>query len=127
METDRLSRRKRMREDEEATGDHKRQRVAGTTLFNTPKDPFASRTFYDGAFFPTATLHANPRADGRDAIGFQDIIGPATSSDLKLAILSSFGCSPEWLKSHFPLAVPVVLSRIFMSMLLLHTKLRRDA
>ncbi|KAJ6568428.1 tyrosyl-DNA phosphodiesterase-domain-containing protein [Mycena vulgaris] len=109
MEADRLARRKRMREDEEATGDHKRQRVAGTTLYNTPKTPLASRTFYDGAFFPTATLHANQRADGREAIGFQDIIGPATNSDLKFAILSSFGCSPEWLKSHFPPAVPVVL------------------
>jgi hypothetical protein len=65
--------------------------------------------FYDGAFFPTATLHANPRADGREAIHFADIIGPASSSDLKLAIISSFGLQPEWLAPHFNSDVPVIV------------------
>lgn len=105
MEAERLARRKRILEDEETGADSKRQR---TTIAST-QTPIQSRTFYDGAFFPTGTVHANPRADGREAIGFQDILGPAGSSDLKLAILSSFSCDPEWLKPHFNSGLPVIL------------------
>ncbi|KAJ6580791.1 tyrosyl-DNA phosphodiesterase-domain-containing protein [Mycena capillaripes] len=105
MEAERLARRKRMLEDDERSGDSKRQRTSGGT---TAKSPLASRMFYDGAFFPTATLHANPRADGREAIRFADIIGP-TNSDLKLAIISSFGLQPEWLAPHFNPDVPIIV------------------
>ncbi|KAJ7114050.1 hypothetical protein C8R44DRAFT_796164 [Mycena epipterygia] len=105
MEAERLARRKRILEDEEMGADSKRQR---TTIAST-QTPIASRTFYEGAFFPTGTVHANPRADGREAIGFQDIVGPVGSSDLKLAILSSFSCDPEWLKPHFNAGLPVIL------------------
>ncbi|KAJ7654592.1 tyrosyl-DNA phosphodiesterase-domain-containing protein [Mycena polygramma] len=97
MEAERLARRKRVLEDDQTT-DPKRQRISART-------PIASRMFYDGAFFPTATLHANPRADGREAIGLKDIVGPPTS-DLKLAILSSFGLEPDWLAST---SIPVFL------------------
>ncbi|KAJ6471895.1 hypothetical protein C8R45DRAFT_1104119 [Mycena sanguinolenta] len=66
-------------------GDSKRQRLLSST---SAKTPIVSRIFYEGAFFPIATLHANPRATaGREAIQFQDILGPA-NSDLKLAIVS---------------------------------------
>ncbi|KAJ7663971.1 tyrosyl-DNA phosphodiesterase-domain-containing protein [Mycena polygramma] len=99
MEAERLARRKRVLEDDQTT-DPKRQRISART-------PIASRMFYDGAFFPTATLHANPRADGREAIGLKDIVGPPTS-DLKLAILSSFGLEPDWLAEHFHPSVPVI-------------------
>ncbi|KAJ7780099.1 tyrosyl-DNA phosphodiesterase-domain-containing protein [Mycena maculata] len=76
MEVDRLARRKCMLQAEETAGDSKRQRISGTTTSSTPKTPLASRMFYDGAFFPTATLHANPRADGREVIRFEDITCP---------------------------------------------------
>ncbi|KAJ7498156.1 tyrosyl-DNA phosphodiesterase-domain-containing protein [Mycena galericulata] len=111
MEAERLARRKRMLQDEEPAGpgESKRQRVSNTTISSTSKTPLASRMFYNGAFFPTATLHANPRADGREAIRLEDIVGPSSNSDLTLAILSSFGASPEWLGSHFDSTVPVVL------------------
>ncbi|KAJ7147676.1 hypothetical protein C8R43DRAFT_1010422 [Mycena crocata] len=109
MEADRLARRKRMLDDADATGDSKRQRVSGTIISSTPKTPLASRTFFDGAFFPTATLDGSPRADGRKAIEFHEIIGPTSGSDLQFAILSSFGCSPEWLTPHFNSSVPVIL------------------
>ncbi|KAJ7780085.1 tyrosyl-DNA phosphodiesterase-domain-containing protein [Mycena maculata] len=108
MEADRLARRKRMLQDEEMAGDSKRQRISGTTVSSTPKTPLASRMFYDGVFFPTATLHANPRADGREAIRFEDIVGPADNS-IQLAILSSFGFSPEWLAPHFDSSVPLII------------------
>ncbi|KAJ7483429.1 tyrosyl-DNA phosphodiesterase-domain-containing protein [Mycena latifolia] len=109
MEAERLARRKHALEEQGTSGDPKRQRIASTTVSSTPQTPLASRMFYDGAFFPTATLHATPRADGREAIGFQDILGPASSPDLKLVIISSYGCSPEWLEPHFHPAVPVIL------------------
>ncbi|KAJ7483416.1 tyrosyl-DNA phosphodiesterase-domain-containing protein [Mycena latifolia] len=105
IEADRLARRKRALEEQETSGDSKRQRIASPT----PKTPLASRMFNDGAFFPTPTSQATPRADGREAIELHDIIGPASSPDLKLAILSSFSCSPEWLQAHFHPAVPVIL------------------
>jgi hypothetical protein len=107
MEAERLARRKRTLEDDETSGESKRPRLAGNSVTSTPQTPLASRMFYDGAFFPTATLHANPRADGREAIRFQDILG--TASELTLAILSSFTCDPEWLQSHFAAAVPIIL------------------
>ncbi|KAJ6485522.1 tyrosyl-DNA phosphodiesterase-domain-containing protein [Mycena sanguinolenta] len=108
MEAERLARRKRALQDDEAAGDSKRQRLSGTTASTSAKAPIASRIFYEGAFFPTATLHANPRADGREAIQFQDILGPA-NSDLKLAIVSSFGVDEEWLALHFSPDVPVIV------------------
>ncbi|KAJ7691949.1 tyrosyl-DNA phosphodiesterase-domain-containing protein [Mycena rosella] len=107
LEADRLARRKRTLEDEEKSGDSKRRRTAAVA--STPPTPLISRMFYDGAFFPTATSHAYSREDGRQAIGFQDILGPASTPDLKLAIVSSYGCSPEWLQSYFHPAVPVIL------------------
>ncbi|KAF7371136.1 hypothetical protein MSAN_00748900 [Mycena sanguinolenta] len=108
MEAERLARRKRALQDDEAAGDSKRQRLSGTTPSSSAKAPIASRIFYDGAFFPTMTLHANPRADGREAIQLQDILGPA-NSDLKLAIVSSFGVDDEWLGQHFSSDVPVIV------------------
>ncbi|KAJ6568434.1 hypothetical protein DFH09DRAFT_1278058 [Mycena vulgaris] len=75
--------------------------ASSASWYHTFCHPENPARIYDGAFFPTATLHANPRVDGREAISFQDIIGPASSSDLNLALLSSFGS--------FPPAVPVVL------------------
>ncbi|KAJ7498142.1 tyrosyl-DNA phosphodiesterase-domain-containing protein [Mycena galericulata] len=99
MEAERLARRKRMLQDEEPPGVSKP---------STSRTPLASRKFYDGAFFPTATLHANPRADGRETIRLEHIVGPSSISDLTLAVLSSFGASPEWLGSHFDFTVPVM-------------------
>ncbi|KAJ7236427.1 tyrosyl-DNA phosphodiesterase-domain-containing protein, partial [Mycena haematopus] len=109
MEAERLARRKRTLQDE-TTGDSKRQRVsqAGATLSSTTNTPIASRIFHDGIFFPTKTLHANPRADGREAIQLQDILGPA-NYDLRLAIVSSFGLDEEWLALHFSPDVPVIV------------------
>ncbi|KAF7345486.1 hypothetical protein MVEN_01567100 [Mycena venus] len=108
MEAERLARRKRMLQDDETVGDSKRQRTSAATVSSTHKTPIASRIFYDGVFFPTATVHANPRADGREAIRLQDIVGPP-SSDLKLAILSSYGVGYEWLAPHFDRDVPVIV------------------
>ncbi|KAJ7330426.1 tyrosyl-DNA phosphodiesterase-domain-containing protein [Mycena albidolilacea] len=110
MEAERLARRKCvLQDDDESAGDSKRQRVSGATISTTTKTPLASRLFYSGAFFPTMTLPANPRADGREAIRFADITGSTTSSDLKLAIISSFGIQPEWLAPHFNNEVPVIV------------------
>ncbi|KAF7345485.1 hypothetical protein MVEN_01567000 [Mycena venus] len=108
MEAERLARRKRMLQDDETVGDSKRQRTSAATVSSTHKTPIASRIFYDGVFFPTATVHANLRADGREAIRLQDIVGPP-SSDLKLAILSSYGVDYEWLAPHFDRDVPVIV------------------
>ncbi|KAK7007425.1 tyrosyl-DNA phosphodiesterase-domain-containing protein [Favolaschia claudopus] len=100
MEAERLARRKRTLGDNDtiAGNDAKRQR--------TTPPPLASRRFYDGAFFPTYTIHANPRADGREAIRFEEVVG---KSGLKLAILSSFGFDPIWLAPHFASDVPVIM------------------
>ncbi|KAJ7155888.1 tyrosyl-DNA phosphodiesterase-domain-containing protein [Mycena filopes] len=106
MEAERLARRKRMLGDEDAGDSNKRQRTSGPAVsVATNKTSLASRMFYDGAFFPTATQHANPRADGREAIRFADIVG----SDLKLAILSSYGLEPDWLAPHFDPTLPVIV------------------
>ncbi|KAK7031725.1 tyrosyl-DNA phosphodiesterase-domain-containing protein [Favolaschia claudopus] len=102
MEAERLARRKRTLGDSDtiAGNDAKRQR--------TTPPPLASRMFYDGAFFPTYTIHANPRADGREAIRFEEVVG---KSGLKLAILSSYGFSPEssWLPSYIDSSIPVIM------------------
>ncbi|KAJ7262092.1 tyrosyl-DNA phosphodiesterase-domain-containing protein, partial [Mycena rebaudengoi] len=105
MEAERLARRKRMSTDEEKAV--KRARFSAATT-NGNCLPLISQTFYDGQFFPTATTHANPRADKREAIEFKDILGPS-SSDFKFVILSSFGIDGEWLHSHFDASVPVIL------------------
>ncbi|KAJ7173405.1 hypothetical protein C8R46DRAFT_1255502 [Mycena filopes] len=106
MEAERLARRKRMLGDEDAEDSNKRQRTSGPAVsVATNRTSLASRMFYDGAFFPTATQHANPRADGREAIRFADIVG----SDLKLAILSSYGLEPDWLAPHFDSTLPVIV------------------
>ncbi|KAF8211053.1 hypothetical protein K438DRAFT_1929205 [Mycena galopus ATCC 62051] len=57
------------------------------------------------AFFPTWTRHAHPRADKREAIRLEDIVGPANS-----AILSSLGVQPEYLTRRFHPDVPVILA-----------------
>ncbi|KAJ6465209.1 tyrosyl-DNA phosphodiesterase-domain-containing protein [Mycena vitilis] len=101
MEAERLARRKRVLEDDQTT-DPKRQRISGAA-----RTPIVSRMFYDGAFFPTATLLVTPRADGREAVSLKDIVGPP-NSDLKLVILSSFGLEPDWLAQHFHPSVPVI-------------------
>ncbi|KAJ7080775.1 tyrosyl-DNA phosphodiesterase-domain-containing protein [Mycena belliarum] len=106
METERLARRKRALDTEDPGGASKRPRKSNNMASSTP---LASRMFYDGAFFPTPTEHATPRADGREAMSLQDILGPVSNSDLKFAIMSSYGCSPEWLQQHFHSAVPVIL------------------
>ncbi|KAJ7663951.1 tyrosyl-DNA phosphodiesterase-domain-containing protein [Mycena polygramma] len=104
MEAERLARGKRILEEDQITANPKRHRAL---VLRTAKTPLASRIFYDGAFFPTATLRGNPRADGREAIGFEDVIGPA-SSDLKLAIISSYCLDEEWLAPYFHPSVPVI-------------------
>ncbi|KAJ7173422.1 tyrosyl-DNA phosphodiesterase-domain-containing protein [Mycena filopes] len=111
IEAERLARcnLKRMlpQDQEDAGGSNKRQRTSGPAVsVAATKIPLASRMFYDGAFFPTATKHASPRADGREAIRFADIVG----SDLKLAILSSYGLEPDWLAPHFDSRVPVIVA-----------------
>ncbi|KAK7031729.1 tyrosyl-DNA phosphodiesterase-domain-containing protein [Favolaschia claudopus] len=100
MEAERLARRKRaLGEDYELTGTSKRQRTI---------PPLASRTFYDGAFFPTYVAHANPRADGREAIRFEEVVG-STQSGLKLAIVSTFGdFNRAWVASHLDSSVPII-------------------
>ncbi|KAJ7330439.1 hypothetical protein DFH08DRAFT_966977 [Mycena albidolilacea] len=98
MEAERLACRKRVpQDDEQSAGDSK----PGATVSSTAKTPLASRIFYDGAFFPTMTRHTNPRADGREAIQFTHIVGTANSSDLKLAVVSSFDLDHKWLAPHF--------------------------
>ncbi|KAJ7654571.1 hypothetical protein DFH06DRAFT_1202763 [Mycena polygramma] len=104
MEAERLARGKRILEDDQITANPKRHRAV---VSRTAKTPLASRIFYDGAFFPTSTLRGNPRADGREAIGFADVIGPA-NSDLKLAIISSYCLDEEWLSHYFHPSVPVI-------------------
>ncbi|KAJ7777111.1 tyrosyl-DNA phosphodiesterase-domain-containing protein [Mycena metata] len=106
MEAERLARRKRLLQDDEAAGDSKRQRTSDAAVSISTKTSLASRMFYDGASFPTATVHANPRADGREAIRFEDIVG---KSELKLAILSSYTLDPNWLALHFDSDVPVIV------------------
>lgn len=54
------------------------------------------------------TRHANLRADGREAIQFTDIVGPA-NSDLKLAVVSSFDLDHKWLAPHFNTEVPMIV------------------
>ncbi|KAJ7036605.1 tyrosyl-DNA phosphodiesterase-domain-containing protein [Mycena alexandri] len=106
MEAERLARRKRLLLDDEAARDSKRQRTSGATVSIATKTTLATRMFYDGAFFPTATVHANPRADGREAIRFEDIVG---KSELKLAILSTYTLDPDWLALHFDSDIPVIV------------------
>ncbi|KAJ6621511.1 tyrosyl-DNA phosphodiesterase I [Mycena sp. CBHHK59/15] len=78
---------------------------------SSPPPSLASRTFYNGGFFPTSTIHANPRNDRREAISLADILGSSSTSDLKLAIISSYGLgsNPDWLYQHFNPSAPVIL------------------
>ncbi|KAJ7230370.1 tyrosyl-DNA phosphodiesterase-domain-containing protein [Mycena pura] len=90
------------------TRDAKRQRISSPAREANPSQ-LASKIFHNGTVLPTATEHAQARADGRAAITFQDIVGPSSGSDLELAILSTYNLSYEWLAPHFDVDVPVIL------------------
>ncbi|KAJ7065456.1 tyrosyl-DNA phosphodiesterase-domain-containing protein [Mycena amicta] len=114
LEAERLARQKKRTLDLEASGGNsasERETKRPRTSISSSSAPMSSRRFDTGIVIPTFTTYANPRADGRESITFQDVLGIDKTPDttLELAMLASFGADYTWLAPHFPANVPVIV------------------
>jgi len=135
LEKERLERQKRLRpesvagkkaqtdtiEDEEEPP-AKRYRST-STLRSNPPEPSKEPLFWDGELRQTAAIRAEPRKDGLATFRLTDILGkvwvnPSTflawiwrlqTSELALAIISSYSLDYSWIYSFFDPSVPVIL------------------